>query len=134
MKQLSTKRPNIKNHIAIVYTEAIDSKILEDVCVREILELCGVYDFAMNFTYAIYTDNNLISDNMFIPIFHTYYLNSDPKMVVLRDAKAVDILELYPYHEYYILRNDNAERDLSFLKEQFPKHKIKIIEAIKDLI
>jgi hypothetical protein len=134
MKQLSTKRPNIKNHIAIVYSGTIDSKTLEDVCIREILELCGVYDFAMNFTYAIYADHNLIADNMFMPIFHTYYLNSDPKIVVLRDTKAVDLLELYPYHEYYIYKNDDAEKDLSVLKEQFPNHKIKIIDTIKDLI
>jgi hypothetical protein len=71
MKHLNTKRPNTKNHIAILYTGSVDSKTLEDICVREILELCGTYEFAMNFTYAIYADNNLIADNMMIPIFHT---------------------------------------------------------------
>jgi hypothetical protein len=134
MKSLSTKRPNIKNHIAILYSGTIDSTTLADVCVQELLGLCGSYDFAMNFTYAIYADNNIIADNIFIPIFHTYYLNSDPKMVILRDTKAIDILELYPYHEYYIYNNPEAEQELSILQKQFPNHKIRIIESIKDLL
>lgn len=136
MSTLQTKRPNIKNHIGIYYPNSIDSSTVQDICIKEVLELCGSFDFAMNFTYAIYADNSLISENIFFPIFHTFYLNSDPKMIILRDKMPIDILELYPYHNFYIYNDGKVtnEDDFNILKDKFPTHKLKLISSLKDLI
>jgi hypothetical protein len=136
MPVLQTKRPNIKNHIGIYYPSSIDSTTIQDICIKEILELCGTFDFSMNFTYAIYADNSLIADNIFIPIFHTFYLNSDPKIIVLRDKMPIDILELYPYHDFCIYNDEKitTKEDFDLLKNKFPKHKLRLISSLKDLI
>lgn len=135
MKTLQTKRPNIKNHIAIYYANPLDLKITEDNVIKEIIELCGTFDFAMNFTYAIYTDHSMINENIFIPIFHTFYLNSEPKIVILRDKLPIDILELYPYHNFYIYNDSiTTEKDFNLLKDKFPELKIKLISSLRDLI
>lgn len=136
MRTLQTKRPNIKNHIAIYYSTTIDSSIIEDLCIKELLELCGSLDFSMKFTYAIYADNSLISENIFIPIFHTYYLNSEPKIVVIRDSLqlSLDILELYPYHDFCLYKDENSESNFKFLQDRFPNHKLRLISSLKELL
>lgn len=133
---LQTKRPNIKNHIAIYYDTHINEKILkEDVCVNELMLLNNDYKFAINFTYAIYTDMHSMKDNMFIPIFHSFYLNSDPKIVILRGSNVDDILELYPYHQFVIYKtNDTDTGRYTELSDRFPDHDIKLINSLKDLI
>lgn len=136
MPTLSVKRPNLKNHIAIYYGDFIASEDLKkDSCITEIIGLCGSFDFAMNFTYAIYADSHGIQDNMIMPIFHTYYLNSDPKIVILRNTNSTDILSIYPHHKYY-LYNDNTNTDDIYkkIKEQFPSYDLTIINSIKDII
>jgi hypothetical protein len=136
MTTIQTKRPNTRNHIAIYYPVDVDSKTIEDIAIKEILELCGTLEFSMNFTYAIYTDNSLISENIFVPIFHTYYLNSEPKIVVIRDSLrlALDILELYPYHDFCLYKDENSESNFKFLQDRFPNHKLRLISSLKELL
>lgn len=131
MEKLMVKRPNLKTHIALYYSNYIDSSILNSDCIKELLMFSGSFDFAMNFTYAIYADHSMVKDNMMIPIFHSYYLNSDPKMVVLMDNNALDILELYPYHNFYIYQNAETYQ---LFKTKFPNHRIQLINSIKELI
>lgn len=138
MEKLTTKRPNIKDHIAIYCGASIEPTTLEHVCIKELLELAGSFDFAMRFTYAIYANHSMVKDNMMIPIFHSYYLNSDPKMVILIDHNPIDILELYPYHNFYVYEDperyyEDTER-YNLLKTQFPNHSIKLIHSIKEII
>lgn len=134
MKKLQTKRPNINNHIAIYFPKNIDNSILEDIAIKEIIDLAGDHSFAMNFSYAIYADHNMIQENLFIPIYNPYYLNTDPSMVILRDDQAYDILELYPYHKYYLYSHENIQSIFDDLKNKFPNHHIELITSIKDII
>jgi len=137
MGKLKTKRPNIKTHIAIYYGDTLDSGIANDPCIKELLELCGSFDFAMNFTYAIYADHHMISNNMMIPIFHSYYLNSDPKVVILRDPAAIDVFELYPYHTYYLYVDKTNEKEAEKyekLKNKLDQYQIKLIDSIREII
>lgn len=136
MSKLIIKRPNIKNHIGIYYGGMIDSTILEDKPIQELLSLSGDFDFAMNYTYAIYSDSNQIQESMMLPIFHSYYLNSDPKMIILRNLyHAIDIIELYSYHRFYIYTDQNNAIDThKQFTDRFPKVSIELINSIKDII
>lgn len=132
--QLTTKRPAIKNHIGMCYGNTIDNKALKDKYIQELIDLGGEYDFAMNYTYAIYADTNTVISNIFLPIFHTIYLNSSPKLIIIRNKDYADIMELYPYHSFYVCSDQYTESDYAQLKDQFTNSNLNFISSIKDII
>ncbi len=115
-------RENKKLHIGFL-VETLDKKCLELEAVKQILEKTEDYDFMLNFTYSFYTDYNMMTEQLPLPVFHTYYLNTDKKSVVLMDNKLLNICDIYDYHDYY-----------SFEKYDEMPSSVKLIKSLQEII
>ena len=130
---MQLQRPNNKDHIALVY-QIFTQQDYNDEAYKEIIKHLNNNAFNLKYTYAIYTDQCMVKENIFLPIFHTYYLNSAPKKVILRQDGCFDLPLVYPYHEYYIYRSlSDVENVVQQLEKASPKTKITIIDSLKDI-
>jgi len=127
------QRPNNRNHIALAY-DTFEPLCLEHEAIKEILSLIKDDNFNMNFTYAIYTDQSFVKENLFLPIFHTYYLNSDKKSVLLLSPETYDMPSIYPHHSYFIYGDkEKTQKDFNELQNAYPKIELKQISSLKEL-
>lgn len=121
------KAKYISNHLGIAFSK-FDKSGYESSCFKELLQSMIEDDFKQSFNYAIYCDDFFVSSNMFVPKFHTYYLNSDIKDVIIMDEGLIDLPEIYNHHRYYIY--DNQELFDKFTEKY---NNIKHIKSIKDI-
>ena len=128
-----TQRPANRKDLAICYRSFTDAEMRDDPLIKELHTVCAEPKFYTRWTYAVYTDANLVSENMFTPCFHTSALNSSKKTVILR-ASLYELINIYSWHEYLVY--GDKEEDLQMLKqikEAFPDVSVKHIETLKDL-
>jgi len=118
----SITRENKRLHIGFL-VETLDKQCLELKAVQQILEKIEDHKFMLNFTYAFYTDYNLMPEQILLPVFHTYYLNTDKKNIVLLDDKLLNVCNIYDYHSYY-----------SFDKNDEMPDNVKLIESLQEII
>lgn len=122
------QKPYISQHLAVAFSK-FSNESYETKCFKELLKLILDDSFKKNFNYAIYCDDFTVKMNIFIPRFHTYYLNSETKDVIIMDDHLIDLPQIYDHHRYYVY-------DDKKLFDKFNgKHKnIKHIKSIKDII
>lgn len=104
MSNSQLKIKYLDNHLAFV-CGVFDQTKYESEPIKELISLIFDNDFKKSYNYAIYTDDYIVKQNIFAPRFHTYYLNSDAKDVILLDDKLIDIPSIYGHHRYYIYNN-----------------------------
>jgi len=128
-------RPNIKtNNIALLYSE-FNKTNYEDSAFKEIIDLLNDKIISLDFNYAIYCDTHFVKEHIFLPIFHTYYLNCDKKHVVILSPEMYEIIELYPFHSYYLYGDkEKTKEDYETLKETYKNVSIKQITNIKEIL
>lgn len=128
------QRPNNRNHIALAYG-IFNNDSINNEPLQEILSLLKNNAFNLSFTYGIYTDQNFVKENLFMPIFHTYYLNSDSKYVVLTSELTYDLPYVYTHHKY-LLYGDKTKtlKDFEQLKTLYSTNiEIQQIESFKEI-
>lgn len=122
--------PLVANDIALV-CHMLNQEVYESPCVQEVVSLIYDEDFNREYNYAIYTDEMPFKENIFMPRFHTYYLQSKTKDVILLDEQSLPVVEVYSHHRFYIYNNKNL---LEKYNEQYEnKDNIKHIKSIKDI-
>lgn len=121
--------PIISNDIAIACSH-LNQKMYENPCFQELLNLIKDEEFNRNYNYAIYTDEMSVKENLFIPRFHTYYLQSKTKDVILLDKESLTIAEVYGHHRFYIYNNKQL---LDTFKRYYENINITHIQSIKDI-
>lgn len=127
-------RPNSKTHIALLY-KSFTKENYEHSSFKEILDLIEDNAFNLNYNYSIYADYHEVQEHIFLPIFHTYYLNSEKKNVIILSNKMYDIPELYPYHNYYLYGDkETTKEDYELLTKAHPNIKFTQINSIKEMI
>jgi hypothetical protein len=120
--------PYISNHLAVAYSVFSTSSYSEP-CFKELSQLVLDDKFNKTFTYAIYCDDFIVKENIFVPRFHTYYLNSETKDVIIMDEHLIDLPEIYNHHKYYIYNNEEL------LNKFVEKHiNVQHVNSIKDII
>lgn len=117
------------NNLALTCS-VFDAEMYQSKCFQELLELMKSDEFLFDYNYAIYTDSYIVAENAFTPYFHTYYLNSDKKDVILLDEKMIDLPEVYDHHNFYIYDNEEL---LKIYKEKYPNLEIKNIKSLKEI-
>ena len=117
----------ISNHLAVACTR-FDQSVYDGECFKELMQLAMTTDFQKNFNYAIYCDDVQVKANVFIPQFHTYFLVSDTKDVILLDKGLIDIPEVYNHHRYYIYNNEEL-----FEECKAKGYNVTNIKSIKDI-
>ena len=128
-----TQRPANRKDLAICYKSFTDTEVNNDPLIKELHDICTEPKFYTNWTYSIYSDANLVSENMFLPCFHTSALNSSKKFVILR-APLYDLINIYSWHEYVIYGEGEEELEmLEQIKKSFPDLTVKHITNLEDL-
>lgn len=128
------QRPNYRNHIALAYDTFHHEIIQNDEALKDLLSLSKENNFNLNFTYAIYTDQSFIPSNLFLPVFHIHYLNSDLKYVILRSSSLYDLPMVYKHHKYLLYGDKNKTlQDFELLKKNYPETQFQQISSIKEL-
>lgn len=125
---LQQKHKYISNHLAIACS-AFSQMSYESKCFQELVSLILDDEFKKNFNYAIYCDDFMVKSNIFLPRFHTYYLNSDTKDVVLMDEQLIDLPQIYDHHRYYIYDDKKL-----FDKFEAKHNNIKHIKSLKEIV
>lgn len=128
---LSTQRPNPNNHIGLLYETITSETLNKDPCIDEISELTKEPKFYLSFSYALYADHSMVQENIFWPIFHTYSLCSNNKIVIIRSESMTNMLPIYPYHHYVIYKDQEL---FDKLKAEFPQYKISHTTCLKEFI
>ena len=86
------------------------------------------------FNYAIYSDSSSVKENILIPMFHTYYLGSDVKEVIILQEQMYSIIEVYQYHKYYLYgKKTELEDSINKIKDVLPSASVTVIESIKEI-
>jgi len=118
----------INNHIGLACS-VFNGESYKTQCFQELLSLMSEEEFRSTFNYGIYTDDLQVNTNLFLPVFHVYYLNSDSKGIVIMDEKMIDLPSIYDHHKYYVHNNQEL---YDKLQEKYP-NKIIHITSIKDM-
>jgi hypothetical protein len=92
------------NEIALYYS-IVDEKIYID---NKFLGLIELINNEKNINYALYTDNFLLKNNLFIPNFHTIYLGVGYHKVILDRTEDLWLLDTFKNNQYYFLLCEGA--------------------------
>ena len=130
-----TVRPSLNNNIALIYETLTSSEITSDQCIKDIQNLIEEPKFYCNFNYALYADNIIVQDNLFMPMFNTFSLCSHSKIAIIRSAKMINIISVYPQHRYVLYTNQPEDKLLAEdIKKAYPEKEFLNISEIKELI
>lgn len=110
--------------ISLYYPE-VTSQIFKDGVFLDFIKSIEK-DTVPTYKFAIYTDMNLISTNIFIPIFHTLYLGGSRHNVIIRTSNDLLLLETFKNNNYYIIENDSDTFD-------YRPYNLTKIKNIKDI-
>lgn len=92
------------NEIALYY-KIVDEKIYKDNRFKSLMELVNN---ETNINYALYTDNFLLKNNLFIPNFHTIYLAVGNHKVIIDKIEDLWLVDTFKNNEYYFLLQESA--------------------------
>jgi hypothetical protein len=113
------------NELALYYN-IVDEKIYKDGRFLSLMEVVN----KKNINYALYTDNFLLKNNLFIPNFHTIYLGVGSHKVILDRIEDLWLVDTFKNNEYYFLLYQNS------IEKEIENTKIikinNIIEAIEN--
>lgn len=110
-----------------LYYKSIDHDIFNDYRYISLMEILIKDNNFVKYNYAFYTDSYLLKNNIFIPVFHTMYLASGSKRVVISNKDDVWLTEIFNNNTFYVLNN---ETDTEFDYESYGIEKINSIEDI----
>ena len=117
------------NHLALACS-TFDADMYQSPCFKELVQLMTDNEFKAEYTYAIFSDTYLVSENAFVPNFHLYYLNSSKKDVILLDNKVIDIPKIYSHHNFYIYDNEDL---LKLYRSEYPDLPLVHIKSLKEI-
>ena len=132
-QEMSTEAQYFHHQIGIACS-IFDHTKYETDCFKELLNTMLEDDkFKLRFSYAIYSDQFHIPNNIFVPRFHIYFLNSDTKHVILLDEGMLDLPNVYNHHKYYIY---NDKELFSKFEEKYDnvQHITSITDITKELL
>lgn len=114
---------SLNKHIDIsLYYSNINEDIFQDPKFTEVLDL--VENNPNRYVYAIYGDNILLKNNLYVPVFHTTYLSCRKHNVVINNTDDLWLLEIFPNNKYYVVSNQSVS----------VPNNVKIIRSIKEII
>jgi hypothetical protein len=105
-----------KNYIKKIslYYEQVDEKIFSN---KKFSQLISLIEKNKDINYALYTDNFLLKNNIFIPNFHTIYLSYGNHNVIIDEIKDLWLIETFKNNKYYFLiKEDLQHSDLENIK------------------
>ncbi len=109
-----------------LFFNSLDNDSLKDVRYKELMSLMSEEKNLTQYLYALYTDTNLLAQNIFLPVFHTIYLGCSSNNIVLQSLDDSWLTSMYPHNKYYYLVTDKSIPVLN--------NKIHKITSIREII
>jgi hypothetical protein len=94
-------------NIALYYNE-ITQDILTDPRFVELQTMLSEKENLNKYIYALYSDINLLRENLFMPIFHSIYLGSGKANVILESINDDWLLSAFPNNTYFYMGDDET--------------------------
>lgn len=107
-----------------MYFTKIDKSILQSPLVKELFSITSSKENINKYIYAFYSDTNLLSENIFIPIFHTMYLGCQKNNVILMDENSLWVPQIFTNNNFYYYADKTIDIDTN----------IKKISSIKEIV
>lgn len=114
------------NNLAIYY-KIIDNNIFNDSRYIEFMNIIMQNRSFLAYNYAFYTDSYILRNNIFMPVFHTMYLASGSKKVLVEDHQDLWLIDVFNNNEFYIIQNEKDAFDYSSFD-------VKKINHIRDML
>ena len=90
-----------------LYFDTFDNNSLQDKRFLQLMKLVSDQNNLSKYIYAIYSDTNILSQNVFIPVFDSIYLGCSTNHIVLENINDEWLLSAYPQNKYYMLVDDS---------------------------
>lgn len=112
-------------HSISFFCKIIDNSLGNDSRYIQLLEIIKEYPLT---NYAFYSDNIILKNNFFIPLFHTMYLGNGNHNVVLSDEDDIWLTDIFTNNKYYILKTNSLHDTI------INNNKIQIISHLKEIL
>ena len=112
-------------NIALYFNE-INKASLQDPRFVELQNILSDPDNLDKYTYSLYSDNNLLAENIFMPIFHSAYLASGVTNVILGTEGDIWLTDAFPNNRYFYM---SKEPPATIINDP----RIRVINSIQDI-
>lgn len=108
-----------------LYFHEITQQIYQDPRFVELQQLLSNKDNLNKYIYSLYSDTNLLTNNLFMPIFHSVYLASGQSNIIIESDNDLWLLGAFPNNLYFYMGDSD---------EEIRKNpRIKIIKSITEI-
>lgn len=77
--------------------------------------------------FAIYTDINVLTTNILVPVFHTMYLGSTNHNVILENSDDLWLIQTFTNNKYFIIPKEDDDFD-------YTPYNVTKIQSISEII
>lgn len=108
-----------------IFCKKLDDSIFKDFRFVDLINN-AIQSTGTKYNFAIYTDVSVLPSNIFVPVFHTFYLGSHRHNVIISDQKDLWLTNIFTNNKYYIIPSDNDSFD-------YTASGINIIKTIREI-
>lgn len=108
-----------------LYFYEINQQISQDPRFIELQQILSDEESLNKYIYSLYSDTNLLANNLFMPILHTIYLASGQSNIIIESDKDLWLVDAFPNNLYFYMGESSEEIDKN--------PKIKMIKSIKEI-
>jgi len=110
-----------------LYFNQISKESLQDSRFVDLQNILSNPDNLDKYTYSLYSDNNLLAENIFMPIFHSAYLASGVTNVILEIEADIWLTEAFPNNRYFYMTKEDPPITI------VNNPRIRVITSIQDI-
>lgn len=93
-----------------IFVEEADNKIFANKAFIEINEILSKKENLINYTYSIFTDANLVKENIYLPILNTLYIGSKSNNIIISNDNDLWLTTHFNNNKYYCMNSDFTEK------------------------
>ena len=93
-----------------IFTEETDNKIFSNKAFIEINEILSQKENLINYTYNIFTDANLLNQNIYLPVLNTLYIGSKFNNIIISNDNDLWLTNHFSNNKYYCMASDFTEK------------------------
>lgn len=110
-----------------LFFSVVTDQIFKDERFVQLMNMLIKPENLNKYTGTIYTDSNMLTTNIFIPIFHTLYIGCKNNNVVLESQEDIWVPSVFPNNKYFILKPQNDDTN-------YGEYGISVIDHIEEVV
>jgi hypothetical protein len=93
-----------------IFVEEANNKIFSNKAFIEINEILSKKENLISYTYSIFTDANLVKENIYLPILNTLYIGSKFNNIIISNDNDLWLTSHFNNNKYYCIDSDFTEK------------------------